>query len=96
MSGKGASTQFFPTVQSGFSFALSYDNMGVSVRSRGGSKPMSECSDRRRPYVQRGERVLYFLAPMWLCRGYKLAREGGEPKSQRERKKEYIGDCLRC
>jgi hypothetical protein len=52
-------------------------------------------SGRRRPYVQRGERVMYFLAPRCLCRGYKLAREGGEPKSQRE-EKEYRGDCLRC
>jgi hypothetical protein len=52
-------------------------------------------SDRRRPYVQRGERVLYFLAPRYLCRGYKLAREGRGPKSQRE-KKEYRDDCLRC
>jgi hypothetical protein len=52
-------------------------------------------SGRRRPYVQRGERVLYFLAPRCLYRGYKLARKGGEPKSQRERK-EYRGDCLRC
>jgi hypothetical protein len=52
-------------------------------------------SGGRRPYVQRGERVLYFLAPRCLCRGYKLAREGGEPKSQRE-EKEYKDDCLRC
>jgi hypothetical protein len=44
-------------------------------------------SGRRRPYVQREERVLYFLAPGCLCRGYKLAREGGEPKSQREEKR---------
>jgi hypothetical protein len=36
---------------------------------------------QRRPYVQRGERVLYFLAPKCLRRGYKLAREGAEPKS---------------
>jgi hypothetical protein len=43
-------------------------------------------SGRRRPYVQRGVRVLYFLAPRCLCRGYKLAREGNEPKSQREKK----------
>jgi hypothetical protein len=42
-----------------------------------------------------GERVLYFLAPRCLCRGYKLTREGGEPKSQRE-KKEYKDDCLGC
>jgi hypothetical protein len=27
---------------------------------------------RRRPCVQRGERVLYFFAPKCLCRGYKL------------------------
>jgi hypothetical protein len=27
---------------------------------------------RRRPYVQRGEKVLYFFAPKCLCRGYKL------------------------
>jgi hypothetical protein len=52
-------------------------------------------SGGRRPYVQRGERVLYFLAPRCLCRGYKLAREGGEPKSQRE-EKEYKDDCLKC
>jgi hypothetical protein len=52
-------------------------------------------SGRRRPYVQRGREFLYFLAPKCLCRGYKLAREGGEPKSQRE-EKEYRGDCLRC
>jgi hypothetical protein len=52
-------------------------------------------SGQRMPYVQRGERVLYFLAPGCLCRGYKLAREGDEPKSQRE-KKEYKDDCLRC
>jgi hypothetical protein len=51
-------------------------------------------SGKRRPYVQRGG-VLYFLAPRCLRRGYKLAREGGEPKSQRE-KKEYKDDCLRC
>jgi hypothetical protein len=51
-------------------------------------------SGKRRPYVQRGEN-LYFLAPRCLCRGYKLAREGGESKSQRE-KKEYKDDCLRC
>jgi hypothetical protein len=42
-----------------------------------------------------GGRVLYFLAPRCLRRGYKLAREGGEPKSQRE-KKEYKDDYLRC
>jgi hypothetical protein len=52
-------------------------------------------SGGRRPYVQRGERVLYFLAPRCLCRGYKLAREGGDPKSQRE-EKEYKDNCLRC
>jgi hypothetical protein len=40
-------------------------------------------------------RVLYFLAPRCLRRGYKLVREGTEPKSQGE-KKEYMGDCLRC
>jgi hypothetical protein len=45
-------------------------------------------SGKRRPYVQReGERVLYFLAPRCSCRGYKLAREGGEPRSQKEKKK---------
>jgi hypothetical protein len=42
-----------------------------------------------------GERVLYSLAPRCLRRGYKLAREGGEAKSQRE-EKEYKDDCLRC
>jgi hypothetical protein len=42
-------------------------------------------SGKRMPYVQRGE-SLYFLAPRCLCRGYKLVREGGEPKSQREKK----------
>jgi hypothetical protein len=42
-----------------------------------------------------GRRVLYFLAPRCLHRGYKLVREGAEPKSQGE-KKEYKGDCLRC
>jgi ribosomal protein L24E len=52
-------------------------------------------SGRRRPYVQRGRRVLYFLAPRCLRRGYKLVREGAEPKSQGE-KKEYNGDCLKC
>jgi hypothetical protein len=31
-------------------------------------------------------RVLYFLAPRCLRRGYKLVREGAEPKSQREKK----------
>jgi hypothetical protein len=31
----------------------------------------------RRPYVQREERVMYFLATRCLCRGYKLVREGG-------------------
>jgi hypothetical protein len=46
-------------------------------------------SGKRRPYVQRGRRGLYFLAPRCLCRGYKLAREGDEPKSQRRKKKEY-------
>jgi hypothetical protein len=44
-------------------------------------------SGRRRPYVQRGGRGLYFLAPRCLRRGYKLVREDGEPKSQREKKK---------
>jgi ribosomal protein L24E len=44
-------------------------------------------SGKRRPYVQRGGRGLYFLAPRCSCRGYKLAREGVEPKSQREEKK---------
>jgi hypothetical protein len=34
-----------------------------------------------------GGRDLYFLAPRCLCRGYKLAREGGEPRSQKEKKK---------
>jgi hypothetical protein len=29
-------------------------------------------SDKRRPYVQRGGGVLYFLAPKCLRRGYKL------------------------
>jgi hypothetical protein len=45
-------------------------------------------SGKRRPYVQLGEEMLYFLAPRCLRRGYKLAREGGEPRSQK-RKKEY-------
>jgi hypothetical protein len=31
-------------------------------------------------------RVLYFLAPRCLRRGYKLVREGAGPKSQGERK----------
>jgi hypothetical protein len=44
-------------------------------------------SGKRRPYVQRGGRDLYFLAPRCLCRGYKLAREGDEPKSQRRKRK---------
>jgi hypothetical protein len=44
-------------------------------------------SGRRRPYVQRVERVMYFLAPRCLCRGYKLVRESVEPKSQREEKR---------
>jgi hypothetical protein len=52
-------------------------------------------SGKRRPYVQRGERGLYFLAPRCLRRGYKLAREGVEPKSQR-RKERVQDDCLRC
>jgi hypothetical protein len=43
-------------------------------------------SGKRRPYVQRGGRGLYFLAPKRLCRGYKLMRESGEPKSQRGKK----------
>jgi hypothetical protein len=43
-------------------------------------------SGRRNPYVQRGERVMYFLAPRCLRRGYKLAGEGSEPRSQRKRK----------
>jgi hypothetical protein len=52
-------------------------------------------SGKRRSYVQRGEgRSLYFLAPKCSCRGYKHAREGVEPKSQRK-KKEDKGDCLR-
>jgi hypothetical protein len=42
-----------------------------------------------------GGRVLYFLALRCLRRGYKLVREGAEPKSQGG-KKEYKGDCLRC
>jgi ribosomal protein L24E len=29
-------------------------------------------SGKRRPYVQRGGKVLYFLAPKCLRRGYKL------------------------
>jgi hypothetical protein len=29
-------------------------------------------SDKRRPYIQRGGGVLYFLAPKCLRRGYKL------------------------
>jgi hypothetical protein len=53
-------------------------------------------SGKRRPYVQWGGRGLYFLAPRCSRRGYKLAREGVEPKSQREEKKEDKGDCLRC
>jgi hypothetical protein len=43
-------------------------------------------SGKRMPYVQRGGRDLYFLALRCLCRGYKLAREGGEPRSQRGEK----------
>jgi hypothetical protein len=41
-----------------------------------------------------GGRSLYFLAPKCSCRGYKHAREGVEPKSQRK-EKEDKGDCLR-
>jgi hypothetical protein len=44
-------------------------------------------SGKRRPYVQWGRGGLYFLAPRCLCRGYKLAREGDEPKSQRRKRK---------
>jgi hypothetical protein len=44
-------------------------------------------SGKRRPYVQWGRRDLYFLAPRCLCRGYKLAREGVEPKSQKRKRK---------
>jgi hypothetical protein len=29
---------------------------------------------------------LYFLTPRCLCRGYKLVREGGEPRSQKGEK----------
>jgi hypothetical protein len=42
---------------------------------------------KRRPYIQRGGRGLYFLTQRCSCRGYKLAREDVEPKSQREEKK---------
>jgi hypothetical protein len=34
-----------------------------------------------------GGRDLYFLAPRCLRRGYKLAREGDEPRSQKRKKK---------
>jgi ribosomal protein L24E len=44
-------------------------------------------SGERRPYIQRGGGVLYFLAPRCLRRGYKLVREGTKPKSQREKKR---------
>jgi hypothetical protein len=38
-------------------------------------------SGKEGPTSSRG-RVLYFLAPKCLCRGYKLMREGAGPKSQ--------------
>jgi hypothetical protein len=47
-----------------------------------------------------GKRGLYFLAPGCSCRGYKQAREGVEPKSQREKGKrrllEMLISCFRC
>jgi hypothetical protein len=46
-------------------------------------------SGKRRPYVQR-RGGLYFLAPRCSYRGYKHAREGVEPKSQREKRKKVV------
>jgi ribosomal protein L24E len=47
-------------------------------------------SGKRRPYVQREGRSLYFLASKCSCSGYKHAREGVEPKSQREEKETRV------
>jgi hypothetical protein len=51
-------------------------------------------SGKRRPYVQRGGEVCISLHQSARVGGYKHAREGVEPKSQRE-EKEDKGDCLR-
>jgi hypothetical protein len=40
---------------------------------------------QRRPYVQRRERVLYFLAPKCLRRGYKLRERELVPSLRREK-----------
>jgi hypothetical protein len=40
---------------------------------------------QRRPYVQRRERVLYFLAPKCLRRGYKLRERELAPSLRREK-----------
>jgi hypothetical protein len=48
---------------------------------------------QRRPYVQRGGRVLYFLAPRCLRRGYKL-RERELVPSLRKGKNEELLEVL--
>jgi hypothetical protein len=50
---------------------------------------------REGPTSSGGGEILYFLTPRCLRRGYKLAREGGEPRSQRG-EKGIQDDCLRC
>jgi hypothetical protein len=45
---------------------------------------------QRRPYVQRGGRVLYFLAPKCLCRGYKT-RERELVQVSEEENEELLG-----
>jgi hypothetical protein len=48
---------------------------------------------QRRPYVQRGERVLYFLAPKCLRRGYKL-REREPVPSLKKRENRVLLETL--
>jgi ribosomal protein L24E len=41
-------------------------------------------SGKRKPYVQPGGEVLYFLVPKCLRRGLQAVREGTEPRFQRK------------